>query len=84
MDEKLNIFAEMMQKELDNNSKKGDWQLFKDVNTIFDELKYHQNKLIIALSNKDTERVKEHSIDCDNHYLFLLNSLNLLNDNTSY
>jgi dephospho-CoA kinase len=72
---KVKKFARMMIRELYANEHKGDWQDFKDLDNIYKEIDWHQQKLNGALNLADTARIKEYAADCANNYMFLLNAL---------
>jgi hypothetical protein len=72
---KVLLFAEAMQRELDDNAHKGDWGTFRKVIEILDELRYHEAKLIIALRKPDNrQECKELIADCGNFLLMLGNA----------
>jgi hypothetical protein len=72
---KVLAFAEQMQMELENNSHKGDWNEFRDVKEILNEIEYHKAKLIIALGKKSPHsECKELIADCANFLMMLGNA----------
>lgn len=71
-------FAKQMQKELNDNSHKGDWNEFRDVKDILNELEYHKSKLLVAMRKKEPhEECKELIADFANILMFLGNAGNL-------
>lgn len=84
MHNKIQIFAEKMQIELDNNSHKGNWEDFTDYRVILKEFGHHYNKVIITLKESMNDiafenLMTEHIADCANILMFLGNSFNLYN-----
>jgi hypothetical protein len=77
MNSKILKFAIRMEVELYENSRKGDWNTFKDEDEILKEFDHHYNKLKFALNNNDPMMIKEYIADCANNLLFLGNSRNL-------
>lgn len=77
---KIQKFALDMQKELDNNQHKGNFEDFTNINDILFELEWHKAKLYIALRNKDKNSIREYLADCGNILMFLGNANNLYND----
>jgi len=71
-------FAQLMQTELTANECKGNWKLFLDEKDILHELEYHKAKLLFALKFDDEEGIKEHTADCANYLMMLLNSKGLI------
>lgn len=67
----VKLFAIEMQKELDANNNKGNWELRRDVNLHLIELEYHKAKLLIALRAVDKPAVKEYLADCANLLMFI-------------
>lgn len=75
---KIMRFAERMQKELNANAHKGDWNTWRNIMEILNDLEYHKAKLMIALKKDDShEEVKELIADCANILMFLGNAGNL-------
>jgi hypothetical protein len=79
MEIKVKIFAEKMQRELDNNSHKGNWEDFIDADNILSELNYHYDKLYRAYIANDKRDIEECIADSANILMFLGNSFNLYN-----
>jgi len=77
MQDKVYNFALEMQKELIDNSHKGDWEDFIDPREILKELEYHKSKLINAMYDNEHKLIKEHIADCANLLLMLGNSYKL-------
>lgn len=82
MNNKIQVFAEKMQQELDNNSHKGNWEEFTDYKAILKEFGHHYNKILITLdesrSHVNFENLMvEHIADCANILMFLGNSFKL-------
>lgn len=76
---KIQRFAELMQRELDNNAHKGDWETWTNTNSIITDFEYHKAKLLIALlKDDDMEKATEYVADCGNILMCLANSFNLL------
>lgn len=70
-------FIKRMQIELENNSRKGDWEKFavkENRKDIVDEISHHLNKLNIAVYEKDEELIKEYSADIANIAMFMFNT----------
>lgn len=67
-----------MQKEIDDNSHKGDWETFTNKENIISEFYHHLNKLEMS-SNDDPELIKEYIADCANILMMLGNSYKLYN-----
>jgi hypothetical protein len=63
-----------MQKELDTNAHKGDWHEFLDEIKILHEVEWHKAKLLFAMRDNNLEKMKEHSADCANFFMMLLNA----------
>lgn len=78
MEKEISIFLNLMQSELDNNSHKGNWKEFKDVNKILLELEWHKSKLYVALKTGDKNDIKELIADCANTLMFLANATDTL------
>lgn len=72
-------FAKYMQFELKaNEPKKGiEWMTWNDTPKMFDELEYHEDKLLIAMTNKDTDKIREYLADCGNILMFIGNAYKL-------
>ena len=69
MHSKIEKFAQAMQKEIDDNSHKGDWETF-----------LHLNKLeTILQTDENPELVKEYIADCGNILMMLGNYYKLYN-----
>jgi hypothetical protein len=81
MDKEIMEFAKMMQVELSNNSSKGDWKEFKEINNILLELEWHKAKLFMALKDNDKNKIREYIADCANNLMFLSNATNTLENN---
>ena len=64
-------FANQMQTEIDNNSNKGDWRDWKNVQDMFMDLEYHKFKLLVAMKENSSKLVKEHCADCANILMFI-------------
>jgi len=78
MNSKIQKFAEAMQKEIDDNSRKGDWETFTDKKGIWSEFFHHLNKLESTLrKDDDPELLKEYIADCSNILMMLGNSYKL-------
>jgi hypothetical protein len=78
MDKEIVLFSQIMQYELESNSYKGDWREFRNINNILLELEWHKAKLLIALKDNDSSKIKEYIADCANNLLFLSNATNIL------
>ncbi len=65
-------FAYFMQKELDENSHKGDWEEWNSVSEMTDELNYHIKHL--KSINWKEDKIKEHLADCSNILMFIGNT----------
>jgi hypothetical protein len=78
MNSKIQKFAEAMQKEIDDNSRKGDWETFTDKKGIWSEFFHHLNKLeTVCLNEEDPKLVKEYIADCSNILMMLGNAYKL-------
>jgi hypothetical protein len=78
MNSKIQKFAEAMQKEISDNSRKGDWETFTDKNSIWSEFFRHLNKLeTVCLNEEDPKLVKEYIADCGNILMMLGNAYKL-------
>lgn len=78
MHNKIEKFAVSMQKEIDDNSHKGDWETFTNKENIMSEFYHHLNKLEMSLDD-DPELIKEYIADCANILMMLGNSYKLYN-----
>ena len=79
---KVDKFSDDMQRELDNNSHKGDWEVWKDIHAIDREYEYHFKKLKTVLQESEDDinfesMLREHIADCANILMFLGNAYNL-------
>ncbi len=80
MHNKIKNFAEAMQKELNDNSYKGDCETFLHKENIMSEFYYHLNKLeTILKTDENPELIKEYIADCSNILMMLGNSYKLYN-----
>ncbi len=80
LDPEILAFAVTMQNELNANKKKGDWKDWKDVKNMINELDYHKNKMIFALTSMDIKGMKEYLADTANILMFIGNLYHLYND----
>lgn len=81
MHSKVEKFAQAMQKEIDDNSHKGDWETFLHKENIMSEFYHHLNKLEIVLqTDEDPQLVKEYIADCGNILMMLGNYYRLYNE----
>ena len=74
-------FANLMQKELNANSHKGDWHIFcenQNIAQLFFELENHKAKLLIAMKSKDMEKIAEYVADCGNALMFIAKSYGVI------
>lgn len=81
---KIVSFAKLMEYELQNNVEKGNWEEFKDISAIWNELNYHDAKLYEAYVSGDRDKIKKCIADCANILLFMANAYDLLTDVEHY
>jgi hypothetical protein len=77
MNDKVRRFAEEMEIQLKNNSRKGTIFDFKDFEGIITELEYHKAKMMIAIRMGNLKASKEYIADSANFLLALGNLLEL-------
>jgi hypothetical protein len=72
--EAVERFASFMLDEMIANDHKGDWSTWTDLTSIMMEFHYHEAKLILALSQGNSDLIKEHAADVANFMMMLLNA----------
>lgn len=77
IDPKVLKFAETMQNEINQNSRKGNWEDWQNPEAMFSELEYHKQKLIKAFDDNNESQIKEYLADCANILMFIGNTKNL-------
>lgn len=79
LDPRIQLFTELMQKELEDNSHKGPWEEWTNITEMISELEWHKAKLLFALKENDKEKCKEYIADCANILFFIGNAVKLYN-----
>jgi len=74
---KIVEFAKVMQHEINENERKGNWEEFQHRDSILSELYHHLNKLEKTyFGDQNPDEMKEYIADCANILLMLGNSYN--------
>lgn len=77
---KIVEFSKIMQHEINENERKGNWEEFQNRDSIFSELYHHLNKLEKTyFTDENPDEMKEYIADCANILLMLGNSYNFYN-----
>lgn len=67
-------FKQSMIKENNDNAHKGNILDWYNIDEMLSELEWHKAKLLFALKDKDSARIKEHLADCGNFLVAIGNA----------